>query len=121
MTVVPIPDVPDVSAEWYRRVVDAAAELPPAVQVAAAFATEAVLAVYLAAFGLLYLRARTRPPRAVARVLAAPVATVLAYGLSEAAKGWKAVNRPCRLVGLRKRPRPWSGCNHGCSITAEQQ
>jgi undecaprenyl-diphosphatase len=98
VTVPEIPDVPDVSAEWYRRIVDAAAELPPAVQVASAFATDAVLVLYLAAFGMLWWRARTRPAPVVARVLAAPAVTVLAYTLSETAKRWKAADRPCRLV-----------------------
>jgi len=93
-----VPDVPDVSAEWYRRIVDAAAELPAPLQAATAFATDAVLAVYLAAFALLWWRARTRSAPEAARALAAPVVTVLAYALSEAAKEWKAVDRPCRLV-----------------------
>jgi membrane-associated phospholipid phosphatase len=93
-----IPDVPDVSAEWYRRIVDTAAELPAPLQVASAFATEAVLAVYLGAFALLWWRARSRPTRVMARALAAPVITVLAYALSDTLKEWKAVDRPCRLV-----------------------
>jgi undecaprenyl-diphosphatase len=93
-----IPDVPDVSADWYRRIVDAADELPTPLQAATAFATEAVLAVYLAAFALLWWRARTRAAPVLARALAAPVVTVLAYALSEATKEWKAVDRPCRLV-----------------------
>jgi membrane-associated phospholipid phosphatase len=93
-----IPDVPDVSADWYRRIVDSAAELPAPLQVASAVATEAVLAVYLVAFALLLWRARTRPVPVMARALAAPVVTVLAYALSDTAKEWKAVDRPCRLV-----------------------
>jgi membrane-associated phospholipid phosphatase len=93
-----IPDVPDVSAEWYRRIVDAAAELPAPLQVASAFATEAVLAVYLAAFALLWWRGRTQSTPVMARALAAPVVTVLAYALSDTLKVWKAVDRPCRLV-----------------------
>jgi membrane-associated phospholipid phosphatase len=98
MTVVEIPDVPDISAEWYRRIVDAAVDLPPAVQAASAFATEAVLVVYVTVFALLLWCARTRPAPVAARALAAPVVTVLAYALSETAKGWKQVDRPCRLV-----------------------
>jgi undecaprenyl-diphosphatase len=93
-----IPDVPDVSAEWYRRIVDTAAELPAPLQVASAFATEAVLAVYVAAFALLWWRARTQSIPVTARALAAPVVTVLAYALSDTLKVWKAVDRPCRLV-----------------------
>jgi membrane-associated phospholipid phosphatase len=96
--VLDIPDVPDVSAEWYRGIVGAAAELPAPLQAATALATDAVLAVYLAAFALLWWRARTRPATVAARALAAPVVTVLAYVLSETAKEWKAVDRPCRLV-----------------------
>ncbi len=98
MIVTDIPDVPDISAEWYRGIVDAAAALPAPVQAAGAFATEAVLAVYLVAFALLWWRARTRPAAVAARALAAPVVTVLADAFSDAAKGWKAVDRPCRLV-----------------------
>jgi undecaprenyl-diphosphatase len=93
-----VPDVPDVSAEWYRRVVGAAAELPAPLQAFVAFATDAVLIAYLAAFGLLWWRARTRPARVVARAIAAPLVTVVAYALSDALKGWKTVDRPCRLV-----------------------
>jgi membrane-associated phospholipid phosphatase len=96
--VLDIPDVPDVSAEWYRSIVRAAAELPAPLQAATALATDAVLAVYLAAFALLWWRARTRQATVAARALAAPVVTVLAYALSETAKEWKAVDRPCRLV-----------------------
>jgi undecaprenyl-diphosphatase len=99
-----IPDVPDASAEWYRRIVDAAAALPAPVQTAAATATDAVLVVYLAAFALLWWRARARSAAAVARALAAPVVTVLAYVLSETAKGWKQVDRPCRLVDRAATP-----------------
>jgi membrane-associated phospholipid phosphatase len=93
-----VPDVPDVSAEWYRRVVDAAAELPAPLQAFVAFSTDAVLIAYLAAFALLWWRARTRPAPVVARAIAAPVVTVVAYVLSEALKDWKSVERPCRLV-----------------------
>jgi membrane-associated phospholipid phosphatase len=93
-----IPDVPDASASWYRRIVDAAADLPVPLQEAFAFATEAVLTVYLAAFALLWWRARTRPAPVAARALAAPVVTVLAYTLSNGLKEWKEVDRPCRLV-----------------------
>jgi membrane-associated phospholipid phosphatase len=96
--VLDIPDVPDISAEWYRQIVDDAAGLPAPLQAAAAFATEAALAVYAGAFALLWWRARTQPAPVLARALAAPVVTALAYALSEAAKGWKEVDRPCRLV-----------------------
>jgi membrane-associated phospholipid phosphatase len=67
-------------------------------QALAAVATDAVLIGYLAAFVLLWWRARSRPVPVSARALAAPVVTVLAYAVSETAKGWKEVDRPCRLV-----------------------
>ncbi|GAA1245692.1 hypothetical protein GCM10009609_06360 [Pseudonocardia aurantiaca] len=56
-----IPDVPDISAEWYMRIVDAATRLPHAAQVAAVFATDAVIVCYLAAFLVIWWNARTRP------------------------------------------------------------
>jgi membrane-associated phospholipid phosphatase len=62
------------------------------------FATEAVLVVYLAAFCLLWWRARGSGASVMARALAAPAVTALAYVISETAKGWKSVDRPCRLV-----------------------
>jgi len=93
-----IPDVPDVSAEWYLQVVATAAELPRPVQAAAAFATDAVLVAYLAAFALLWWRARTRSAAAVGRILAAPAVVVLAFALSEWVKEVMSIDRPCRLV-----------------------
>jgi membrane-associated phospholipid phosphatase len=93
-----IPDVPDVSAEWYLRIVDAAAELPPAIRTAIEFATDAVLLVYVTAFALLWWGARTASAAAAARALAAPAVTVLAFALSEVVKQEMAVDRPCRLL-----------------------
>jgi undecaprenyl-diphosphatase len=94
-----VPDVPDISAEWYRRIVESAAESPEAVRVLVDIATDAVAVGLAAMFVVAWWRARTGPPLQLARALLVPVATVLAYLLSEAAKELWQEDRPCRTLG----------------------
>ncbi len=90
--------VPDVSAELYRAVLDAANAAPSWVQHFAVFFTEAgVVALGLMmVFG--WWRARGESGRAMAAALLAPAATMLAYGISEIAKLIIEQDRPCRAV-----------------------
>ncbi|MCO1658950.1 phosphatase PAP2 family protein [Pseudonocardia humida] len=95
-----VPDVPDLSADWYLRIVAVVAGWPGALRAAAEFAAEGVLLVFAAVVLLLWWRARRGPVAAMALALAAPVATVLGYLVSEAAKHVKRVDRPCRLLDV---------------------
>jgi membrane-associated phospholipid phosphatase len=94
-----IPDVPDVSAEWYRRIVESAAESPEAIRILVDIATDAAAVVLVAMFVAAWWRARTGPPLRVARALLVPVATVVAYLLSETAKDLWQEERPCLTLG----------------------
>jgi undecaprenyl-diphosphatase len=91
--------VPDVSAEWYRRIVESAARSPEAVRVLVDIPTDVVAVVLAAMFVVAWWRARTGPPLLVARALLVPVATVAAYLLSETAKELLQEERPCRAFG----------------------
>jgi undecaprenyl-diphosphatase len=82
-----IPDVPDVSAEWYRQIVGSAAGSPEAIRVFVDLATDAVAVVLAAIFVAAWWRARTGPPLLVARVLLVPAAAVVAYPPS-LSPGW---------------------------------
>jgi membrane-associated phospholipid phosphatase len=93
------PDVPDVSADWYRRIVESAAASPEAIRVLAGFATEAVVVVLAGMFVAAWWRARTGTALPMARVLLAPVVTMTAYLLSETAKELWQAERPCRTLG----------------------
>jgi membrane-associated phospholipid phosphatase len=94
-----IPDVPDISAEWYRDVVELATGSSEWIRVLAEFATEAVVVVFAGMFVAAWWRARTGSPLPVARALLAPAVTVLAYLLSEVTKDLWQVERPCRTLG----------------------
>ncbi len=95
-----VPDVPDLSAEWYRRIVAAVAGWPSWLRDAADLAAEGVLLVFAAVVLLLWMRARRGPAAAMAVALAAPAATALGYLASEAAKYVERVDRPCRLLDV---------------------
>lgn len=83
-------------SEWY---LDLAAGSPEFVRGVAAFATDAVLAVFAGMFVLVWWRARKGTASGMARALAAPVMTVLAYGVSEVVKNVWREDRPCRGLG----------------------
>jgi hypothetical protein len=74
--------VPDISAEWYRNVVELVAGSSEWIRVLAEFAAEAVLLVFAGMFVATWWRAWTRPPLPVARALPAPAMTVPACLLS---------------------------------------
>lgn len=93
--------MPDVSAQWYRWIVESAARSPEAVRVSVDIATDAVVVVLAAMFVVAWWRARTGPPLLMARALLVPVATIGAYLLSEAVKELWQEERPCwTLSGL---------------------
>ncbi|MFC4149020.1 phosphatase PAP2 family protein [Micromonospora mangrovi] len=90
-------DVPDISVEWYRDVVDFADATPAPVHWFALHFTGGALVL----LGLLLVLAAgpklLRPDvRGRALALAAPVAVVLAYAASEGIKSLVAEDRPCR-------------------------
>ncbi|MEV5764217.1 phosphatase PAP2 family protein [Micromonospora sp. NPDC052213] len=91
-------DVPEISAEWYRDIVDFAADTPQPVQWFAGHFTEAAILL----LGALWLVAAVSRlgggPRSRAYALVTPVAVVLAYGCSEALKVVVDQERPCRAV-----------------------
>jgi undecaprenyl-diphosphatase len=98
MPITDLPDVPDVSAHWYRLVVDAVAQWPAPLRDLAGTATEAVLLVLVACMLVVWWRARRGPSPAMAVALAAPLAAVAGVAVNEAVKSVKEVDRPCRLV-----------------------
>ncbi|MEV0327082.1 phosphatase PAP2 family protein [Micromonospora echinospora] len=91
-------DVPQVSVEWYRDIVEFADRTPEPVQWFAAHFTEGSVVL----LGLLFLLAAWRrfggTSRDRAAALVAPVAVVLAYGLSEWIKTLFDQERPCRAL-----------------------
>ncbi|GAA1292671.1 phosphatase PAP2 family protein [Saccharothrix xinjiangensis] len=94
-----IPDIPDLSAEWYLDMATWAASTPGWVRSLIAFMTEALIVVFLVLFLVVWWRARRRPPVAYRRALLAPVVIGAAYLLSEAVKlAWQQ-DRPCRALG----------------------
>jgi len=93
-----IEDVPDVSADWYRDVVDFATTTPTWLQAFAGFFTDAALVLLGALMVACWWRARRLPARPMARALLAPVGMVVAYGVSEVVKSLLHVERPCRSV-----------------------
>ncbi|MFJ6196698.1 phosphatase PAP2 family protein [Micromonospora sp. NPDC092111] len=93
-------DIPDISVEWYRDVVEVADAAPTPVQWFAVHFTEGVILL----LGLLLVaaaapRLRHADPWGRALALVAPVTVVLAYGCSEALKSLVDEDRPCRVAG----------------------
>ncbi|EHR60542.1 phosphatase PAP2 family protein [Saccharomonospora cyanea] len=96
--VLEVDGVPDLSAEWYRAVLDAANAAPGWLGDFAVFFTEAGVVVLglLLVFG--WWQARRGSAGAMAAAVFAPVATLFAYGISELAKLVIEQDRPCRAV-----------------------
>lgn len=94
-----VENVPDVSAGWYLEVAGVGAAAPEAVRVVAAIGTEAVIGVFAVLFALVWWRARGRDAAVMARALVGPVATVVAYLVSEGVKEVWRQDRPCRVLG----------------------
>ncbi|GLW95919.1 phosphatase PAP2 family protein [Microtetraspora sp. NBRC 16547] len=91
-------DIPDISVEWYRDIVDFAGRTPHWFQQLVDVGTDAVLLVFAALFLGAWWRARRRDDRTMAFALLAPVAMVTAYLVSEVIKTFIQEDRPCRLV-----------------------
>ncbi|MGI5524911.1 phosphatase PAP2 family protein [Micromonospora sp. CA-259024] len=92
-------DVPEISAEWYRDVVDAAASTPEPVQWFAGHATEGVILLLGALLLVAALRRLAGGPHDRALALVAPVPALLAYAGSEWFKTVVDEDRPCRAIG----------------------
>ncbi|MEU7615165.1 phosphatase PAP2 family protein [Micromonospora rifamycinica] len=92
-------DIPDISAEWYRDVVELADSAPTPVQWFAVHFTEGVILL----LGLLLVavaapRLLRAGPWGRAVALVAPATVVLAYGCSEVLKSLVDEDRPCRAA-----------------------
>ncbi|MEH0933406.1 phosphatase PAP2 family protein [Micromonospora sp. CPCC 205558] len=92
-------DVPEISAEWYRDVVDAAAGSPEPVQWFVGHATEGVILLLGALLLMAALSRRPGGPHDRALALIAPLPTLLAYVGSEFLKTVVDEERPCRTIG----------------------
>ncbi|WP_435207719.1 phosphatase PAP2 family protein [Micromonospora sp. bgisy143] len=92
-------DVPEISAEWYRDIVDAAAGTPHPVQWFVGHATEAVILLLGALLVTAALRRLAGGPHNRALALVAPLPTLLAYASSEWIKTMVDEDRPCRTIG----------------------
>ncbi|GAA2183530.1 phosphatase PAP2 family protein [Micromonospora lupini] len=92
-------DVPEISAEWYRDIVDAAAGSPDPVRWFVGHATEGVILLLGALLVVAALRRLTGGPHDRALALVAPLPTLLAYASSEWLKTVVDEDRPCRTVG----------------------
>ncbi|MET7706049.1 phosphatase PAP2 family protein [Micromonospora sp. NPDC005413] len=92
-------DVPEISVEWYRDVIDAAAASPEPVQWFVGHATEGVILLLGALLLMAALSRRSGGPHDRALALIAPVPTLLAYAGSEWFKTVVDEDRPCRTVG----------------------
>ncbi|MET8229483.1 phosphatase PAP2 family protein [Micromonospora sp. NPDC005298] len=92
-------DVPDISAEWYRDVVDAAAASPDPLRWFVGHATEGVILLLGALLVVAALSRLSGGPRDRALALIAPVPTLLAYAGSEWLKTLVDEDRPCRTIG----------------------
>ncbi|WP_017581357.1 phosphatase PAP2 family protein [Nocardiopsis valliformis] len=87
-----------VSAAWSRAVVDSVAEFDPWVQHAFDLGTELLLGVFAILFLASWWRARSIDSRTVGLALFAPVATIVAYLVSNTIKGIIAQERPCQAM-----------------------
>ncbi|MCX5068602.1 phosphatase PAP2 family protein [Micromonospora lupini] len=92
-------DVPEISAEWYRDIVDTAAGSPHPVQWFVGHATEGVILLLGALLVVAALRRLAGGPHDRALALVAPLPTLLAYASSEWLKTVVDEDRPCRTVG----------------------
>ncbi|KUJ67581.1 PA-phosphatase [Streptomyces albus subsp. albus] len=86
------------SSDLYRRITDAAHDSPEWLRSLAEFGTDAGLLLLLAVAAAAWWRARRDTARVMAAALLVPLATVLAYGLSEVLKSLVDEERPCRAV-----------------------
>ncbi|PWR10878.1 hypothetical protein DKT68_07560, partial [Micromonospora acroterricola] len=107
-------DVPGISAEWYRDVVDVAADSPQPVQWLVGHGTEGVILLLGALLLVAALGRLTGGPHDRALALVAPLPTLLAYAGSEWLKTVVDEDRPCRamaraiIAGTCPPPGDWS-------------
>jgi membrane-associated phospholipid phosphatase len=93
-----IPDVPDISADWYRDIVSWADDTPPMGQTFMEYFTDVGLLLLVGLWALALWRARRGSARPMAVALVGAVGAVVAYVVSELAKGVLSVERPCRTM-----------------------
>lgn len=93
-----VSEIFDISATWSRAVIEFAAGLDPWVQEAAHIGTDLFLAVFAVLFLAAWWRARALGSRLVGLALFAPVATVIAYGVSRTVKSLVEQMRPCQAM-----------------------
>ncbi|OZM70488.1 hypothetical protein CFN78_25355 [Amycolatopsis antarctica] len=93
-----VEDVPDISARWYREVVDFAAAGPDWLRDFAALFTDAAPALLAFLLLLCWWRARGLPARVMAVTLLGACGVAAAYLISEAVKLVLQVERPCRTL-----------------------
>ncbi|MFI5943792.1 phosphatase PAP2 family protein [Streptomyces uncialis] len=84
--------------EWYRDITSFARDSPSWLQLTAEIGTEAGILVFGLLFVAAWWRVRGGDPRAVAVACLAPVATAVAYVVSEVLKTFFDQDRPCRTV-----------------------
>ncbi|WP_150240540.1 phosphatase PAP2 family protein [Nocardiopsis quinghaiensis] len=87
-----------VSAAWSRAVIESAVDLPSWTQDAAHAGTDLFLGVFALLFLAAWWRARSVSPRLVGLALFAPVATVVAYAVSNTVKSFFEQTRPCQAM-----------------------
>jgi membrane-associated phospholipid phosphatase len=87
-----------VSAAWSRAVIEFAVELPPWAQNTAHTGTDLFLGVFAVLFLAAWWRARSFDTRLVGLALFAPVATVVAYAVSNTVKSFFEQMRPCQAM-----------------------
>ncbi|MEU0492639.1 phosphatase PAP2 family protein [Nocardiopsis sp. NPDC006139] len=93
-----VSEIFDISAAWSRAVIEFAAGLDPRVQEAAHIGTDLLLVVFAVLFLAAWWRARSVDSRLVGLALFAPVATVIAYGVSRTVKSFVEQLRPCQAM-----------------------
>ncbi|MFB4320538.1 phosphatase PAP2 family protein [Actinomadura sp. 21ATH] len=115
---------PGFSADWYRAVTEFAHSTPSWVHPVAEIGTDAGLLLFAALFVAGWWRARSGQVRAMGLALAAPVAVVAAYLVSEVSKTFIEEERPCRAVAgamnIAECPAPgdWSFPSNHATIAA---
>ncbi|WP_017572160.1 phosphatase PAP2 family protein [Nocardiopsis halotolerans] len=87
-----------ISAAWSRAVIEFTADLDPWVQNVAYLGTDLFLGVFAILFLAAWWRARSATPRLVGLALFAPVATVVAYVVSNTVKTFFDQMRPCQAM-----------------------
>ncbi|MFC0602003.1 phosphatase PAP2 family protein [Streptomyces palmae] len=86
------------SSDLYRHVTDAAHDSPEWLRSLAEFGTDGGIVLLLLVAAATWWRARQDTARTMAAALLVPLATVLAYGISEVLKSLIEEDRPCRAV-----------------------